>query len=75
MTGIRGAIGPYHVVSSLGAGGMGHVYRALDTRLDREVAVKVVAQSLTRDSSAVDRFVREAHAASRLNDPNIVTIH
>jgi len=68
-------IGPYQVLGSLGAGGMGHVYRALDTRLDRKVAVKVVAERLTRDRPAVDRFVREAHAASRLNHPNIVTIH
>jgi predicted ATPase len=74
-TGIPSAIGPYRVVGSLGAGGMGQVYRALDPRLDREVAIKVVAERLTRDGSAVDRFVREAHAASRLNHPNIVTIH
>ncbi len=73
-TGIPGAIGPYQVLGSLGAGGMGQVCRALDPRLDREVAIKVVAERLTRDGSAVDRFVREAHAASRLNHPNIVTI-
>ena len=54
---------------------MGAVYRARDTRLSREVALKLVAERLTRDHSAVDRFVREAHAASRLNHPNIVTIH
>ena len=68
-------LGAYEILALLGAGGMGHVYRARDTRLGREVAVKLVAEHLTRDRSAVDRFVREAHAASRLNHPNIVTIH
>jgi predicted ATPase/tRNA A-37 threonylcarbamoyl transferase component Bud32 len=68
-------LGPYEILAALGAGGMGQVYRARDTRLGREVAIKLVAERLTRDRSAVDRFVREAHAASRLNHPNIVTIH
>ncbi len=68
-------LGPYEILAALGAGGMGQVYRARDTRLGREVAIKLVAERLTRDPSAVDRFVREAHAASRLNHPNIVTIH
>src|SRR5688572_10904413 len=54
---------------------MGEVYRAHDPRLERDVAIKVVNPTLTRDGSAVDRFVREARAASRLNHPNIVTIH
>ena len=68
-------LGSYRVVAPLGAGGMGHVYRARDARLGRDVAVKVVNEHLTRDPSVVDRFVREARAASRLNHPNIVTIH
>jgi predicted ATPase/tRNA A-37 threonylcarbamoyl transferase component Bud32 len=68
-------LGPYEILAAIGAGGMGQVYRARDTRLGRDVAVKLVAERLTRDRTAVDRFVREAHAASRLNHPNIVTIH
>ncbi len=53
-------LGPYEILAALGADGMGQVYRARDTRLGREVAVKLVAERLTRDRSAVDRFVREA---------------
>ncbi len=68
-------IGHYRVTARLGAGGMGQVYRAHDPRLERDVAIKVVNPTLTRDRSAVDRFVREARTASRLNHPNIVTIH
>ncbi|MCI0414899.1 hypothetical protein L0222_19150 [bacterium] len=55
-------LGPYEILSSLGAGGMGEVYRASDSRLDREVAIKVLPQSLAQDPSVLKRFEREAKA-------------
>jgi serine/threonine protein kinase len=67
-------LGPYEILSLLGSGGMGEVYRARDPRLDREVAIKVLpADRMSEDRRR--RFVREARAASALNHPNIVTIH
>ena len=68
-------LGPYEIVSPLGAGGMGEVYRAKDTRLGREVAVKVLLPGATESAERTQRFEREARAASALNHPNIVTIH
>lgn len=68
-------LGPYVVVGSVGAGGMGEVYRARDTRLDREVAVKIIPASLSRDPDRVARFEREAKAVAALTHPNILTIH
>lgn len=68
-------LGPYEVIAPLGAGGMGAVYRARDTRLGREVAIKVPAEDLLASPAAVERFQREARAASSLNHPNICTIH
>ena len=68
-------LGPYEIIERLGAGGMGLVYRAHDTRLGRDVALKFVHEQLTQDRPAVDRFEREARAVSRLNHPHIVTIH
>ena len=67
-------IGHYKVQSSIGAGGMGEIYRASDTRLRRDVAIKILPESLVKDASAVERFMREAYAASALNHPNILTI-
>ena len=68
-------LGPYEVVSPLGAGGMGEVYRVVDTRLGRQAAVKVLPQSLLEHRERIARFEREARAASALNHPNIVTIY
>ena len=67
-------IGHYKVQSSIGAGGMGEIYRASDTRLRRDVAIKILPESLGKDASAIERFMREAYAASALNHPNILTI-
>ena len=65
----------YEIISLLGVGGMGEVYLALDTRLDRRVALKLLPAQYTRDAGRVRRFVQEAKAASALNHPNIITIH
>ena len=68
-------IGPYEIVSPLGAGGMGEVYRARDTRLGREVAVKALADGFAEDADRVARFHREAQLLAALNHPHIATIH
>jgi hypothetical protein len=68
-------LGPYELVSPLGAGGMGEVYRARDPRLGREVAIKVLPAALASDADRLRRFEREARAASSLNHPAIVTIY
>ena len=68
-------LGPYEVVSPLGAGGMGEVYRAIDTRLDRTVAIKILPAHLSSNPEAKQRFEREARAISSLNHPNICTLH
>jgi Tol biopolymer transport system component/tRNA A-37 threonylcarbamoyl transferase component Bud32 len=68
-------LGPYEITAPLGSGGMGDVYRARDTRLAREVAVKVLPAKLARDDERQRRFEVEARAASTLNHPNIVAVH
>jgi serine/threonine protein kinase len=68
-------LGPYEVLAPLGAGGMGEVYRARDTRLGREVAVKVLPEALSSDRDRLTRFEQEARSASALNHPNIVVVH
>src|SRR5437867_13036023 len=68
-------LGPYEILAPLGAGGMGEVYRARDTRLGREVAIKVLPEAFSKDPDRLRRFEQEARAASQLNHPNIVTVH
>src|SRR5262245_20505701 len=68
-------LGPYEIVGPLGAGGMGEVYRARDTRLERHVAVKVVSAELAADPSLKQRLEREAKAVSKLSHPHICTLH
>ncbi|HKW63256.1 MAG TPA: protein kinase [Candidatus Acidoferrum sp.] len=68
-------LGPYEIVSPLGAGGMGEVYRARDTRLERTVAVKILPEQLSKDPIRKQRFEREAKTISSLNHPNICTLH
>lgn len=68
-------LGPYEILSSLGAGGMGEVWRARDTRLAREVAIKVLPVAFVRDPERLRRFHQEAQAVAALNHPNILAIH
>ena len=68
-------LGPYEVLALIGAGGMGEVYRARDPRLNREVAIKVLPADRVSDEDRRRRFVQEAHAASALNHPHIITIY
>ena len=67
-------LGPYEITASLGAGGMGEVYRARDTRLHRDVAVKVLPAPITSDANRRARFEREAQAVAALSHPNILAI-
>src|ERR1019366_1464726 len=68
-------LGPYEIISPLGAGGMGEVYRARDTRLDRTVAIKVLPESLAHDADRLQRFEQEARVLSTLNHPNLLAIY
>lgn len=67
--------GPYEILSPLGAGGMGEVYRAHDARLGRDVATKVLPESVERDGERWRRFEQEARAMAAFNHPNIVAVH
>src|SRR5213594_1571431 len=67
-------LGPYEILSPLGAGGMGEVYRARDTRLEREVAIKVLPASFSHDPERMRRFEQEARAVAALNNPDIVGV-
>src|SRR3979409_1146194 len=67
-------LGPYEIQASIGAGGMGEVYRAHDARLDRTVAIKVLPASFSADPDRLQRFAQEARAAAALNHPNILAI-
>ena len=71
-TGMR--LGPYEIVTPIGAGGMGEVYKARDTRLDRVVAIKVLPESLAADPQFRERFEREARTISQLSHPNICAL-
>jgi serine/threonine protein kinase len=68
-------LGPYEILSALGAGGMGEVYRARDTRLQRDVAIKVLPESVVHDPDRLARFQREAQVLASLNHPNIAHLH
>ena len=68
-------LGPYEILSLLGAGGMGEVYLARDSKLDRQVAIKVLPEAMTRDAERVARFEREAKMLASLNHPSIATIY
>ncbi len=68
-------LGPYEVLEAIGAGGMGEVYRARDTTLGRDVAIKVLPAAVAGDADRMARFQREAHVLASLNHPHIATIH
>ena len=68
-------LGPYEIVAPLGAGGMGEVYRARDTKLGRDVAIKILPDAFVADSDRVARFQREAQLLATLNHPNIAAIY
>ena len=68
-------LGPYEILAPLGAGGMGEVYRARDTRLDRSVAIKILPVALAADPQFRERFDRKARAISQLTHENICTLH
>src|SRR6516164_4462418 len=72
---IGSQLGPYEIVALLGKGGMGEVYRARDTKLKREVAIKILPDEFSRDPTRVTRFQREAEVLASLNHPNIAAIY
>src|SRR5262245_34508218 len=68
-------LGPYEVIAAIGAGGMGQVYRARDTKLGREVALKIIPETFAHDPERLVRFQREAELLASLNHPNIAIVH
>src|SRR6185295_10569782 len=68
-------LGPYEIISPIGAGGMGEVYRANDTKLDRLVAIKILPEAVAHDPERLARFEREAKLLAALNHPNIAAIY
>src|SRR3982075_3083170 len=68
-------LGPYEIVSALGAGGMGEVYRARDTKLNRDVALKILPDAFASDPDRLARFTREAQTLAALNHPHVAHIH
>ena len=68
-------LGPYEILAAIGAGGMGEVYKARDTRVERTVAIKILPEILAGDPASGARFDREARAISSLNHPHICTLH
>jgi len=68
-------LGPYEIVAPIGAGGMGEVYKAKDTKLDREVAIKILPSALAQDPERLARFEREARVLASLNHPNIAQVY
>lgn len=68
-------LGPYEILAPIGAGGMGEVYKARDTRLNRDVAIKVLPDDFARDPGRLQRFKQEAQAVAALNHPNIVGVY
>ena len=68
-------LGPYEIVAPIGKGGMGEVYRARDTKLDRDVAIKVLPEEFAKDNERLARFEREAKLLASLNHPNIASIY
>jgi serine/threonine protein kinase len=68
-------IGPYEILAQIGAGGMGEVYRARDSKLNRDVAIKVLPAALANDAQYMARFEREAQVLASLNHPNIATVY
>ncbi len=68
-------LGPYEVLAAIGAGGMGEVYKARDTKLDRDVALKILPDAFVNDPERLARFQREAKVLASLNHPNIAAIH
>src|SRR5207344_1115499 len=71
--GIR--LGPYEIIAGIGAGGMGEVYRARDSRLSRDVAIKILPETFANDPGRRERFEREAQAVAALSHPNIIAVH
>ena len=72
---VGSTLGPYEVLSAIGAGGMGEVYKARDTKLDRDVALKILPDAFVNDPERLARFQREAKVLASLNHPNIAAIY